>query len=394
MPEKSVSNDYVLKKAKEAIEAIKSYLDMEPKIQIEKVVVLKDRGLLKENRNYGARYVKSERKLIVYPFEDEKLLNFVIVKELFNVNLPDSVSNVRIARDLGWEFARLITKVKDKSILNLWKKCCKTVDVEGTKYVGYKDLPSLSTVSNGLFLKRLFWILKSFDKYNNKITRNDLGKIIHELAMDLSYSFSKEELLIVNFLLENPSATIAELAETFGGQYSSLYRKYKKLVDNKIISQQKRVSIAKIGLIPVLVWAEGIKPNSKVYNRLKKKDFLFSIFHYFDYEGGSIFTYAAPKNKEIKKRLKVSISDLRKATHMDINIFFPDYHYTNTSLSYYIPEEKTWVFSQDSWSRWADLVFSSPDIISSELTSLEFFNLRNVPLFKITALDMQIIREV
>ena len=386
-------------KLKEAIEITNPTFEdidyLEVDIKIEDNV-----SLLKKDLSYGAKARKSLNKvnITLYPFEEEHMIQGILAREAFNLFLPVNIKNLNPAKDLGWEFARLSLKPKNREKwVNLWKECSKELQVDSIKYDAPFDFPLYSEVTKGDFLKDILQNFRATQSISAQLTVKEYVKTFIEYYQDYTYKFDSMELRILNYLKDNPTATAREIAKVFGMPYSKVYRKLFRLKRLQILTQRKKISYSKIGLIIAFVWANKIKEKDPPYRNLLKCRSLFSIFNYFDGGGGAVFTFAFPKNKDNLNSFRKKIDRLSKYARCEgcfIKRFQPSKTYITQSFSLLLEDKGIWQFNTATWKRWVLNYFKKDIIDLVSGMNIDIVDLRNVPLYKFSDLEMDVIKEI
>ena len=364
-------------------------------------VVLDDNpALLEKNLSYGSHTtIKNDRiKVVLYPFKESYLIHGVLAREAFNSLLPTTIKDLNPARDLGWEFARLNLTAKDRGLwTKLWKACTEVISVDSMRYEAPFDFPLFSEVTKGEFLKDILQNFQASKYLAIRFTTRDYVRIFLEYYQEYTYKFDAEELRIINFLRENPTASARDIARVFGVPYSKIYRKLSTLRRLQILTQRKKLSYSKLGMITTLVWINDIKPTDFAYKKLLQDPFLFSVFSYLDCKGGAVFAYAFPKHKDNIAHFKDKIKKLQKRTKCEdcfIRHFQPSKAYISQSFSMLLPDQGQWVFNTESWKIWVLQYFESDVTKLAIGTDIEVVDLKNVPLYKFSELDMKVIKEI
>jgi len=378
---------------KSVMNDVLEYLELrEYKVPEIDVRVMSDERLLDENRGYGCRL--SGSTLEIYDFGDYRF-NAVLMREAFNMLLPDSIKGLDESRDFGWEYAlERLSKKEAKDWHDLWYRVSQPERLHGIRYHAPYSFPVFYRLKGEGFLRDLYSLFKSYEKYGIVLDKYGYFKVLEDYMSSHIYEFDEFEWRLINYLLENPTDSVERIAKVFGVKYNKVYRCFRRLKELSVIIPYRKVSLSKIGLVPMFLWVDGARLSDKVVKQLLKLPFLYSKFEYYDSRGGVVLTYAIPKNAKNISYYKQVVREVSLSSKYKIRSISPDSIFMSYNFRKYDPVVKRWFIAPDTWMGWCDRLFSSLNFEVVGYSGIEQISLRNIPLEQINSLDIEILNEI
>ncbi len=226
-----------------AIEAASNEMNLSPVRRIPKRIELEDFPVLNGYR--AGVHIRGDA-LILSARLSVRRLNSVILREAFNLLIPENLDHLRVVYDLGWAYSG--------AELSWWKECSQVIwDPRFPLYDAPEVLSPLPRKRLVTVIRRVLHLLRELDAAGRRVTVEEYLSIFSEAAGLLEpVRLSKVQIRVIEELARSPYLTQRELTRKLGFSKSAISKALSRLTSLGILSGPENVVLEGIGLAGLL----------------------------------------------------------------------------------------------------------------------------------------------
>lgn len=341
--------------------------------------------------SYGSEWDKNI--LLISSKLPKHLQDAVIAREAFHIALPEQLRQIEATYDLAWEFGReQLSESLARDWIKIWSMVSKRIKIANITYNPSYSFPVFYKIRQGNFLEELFAIFSELLRYNVEIKPIDYFTILENYMYTQKYPFTKDNLIILDYLVRNPEAKIAELVKVCGYSQGKVYHELKKLKKLNILSKKYAIKYDRLDMDIYFILIHNIPNFKKVLNMFSLSPFIYSLNPFYDTKGGIIAFFLVPRHKNNITSVKNLFLSFREpnAKFAKVTTSFSKYNFSlyNPDFSY------SWKLHPYGWLLWAKKVLKAHnwyDLISPERLVIDR---GSVVLEHINKLDIEILAQL